>query len=69
MLGMIAVRIISIVCLGVAKEQASMLGFRVQGHGDFNTEVGKRIPRANELSWFALDRDLVFEETSGKVCH
>eukprot|EP00983_Pelagomonas_calceolata_P062205 1147176-Pelagomonas_calceolata.AAC.1 len=41
----------------------------VLGHGDFNTKVGKRILRANELSWFALDQDLVFEQTPGKACH
>eukprot|EP00983_Pelagomonas_calceolata_P005256 171682-Pelagomonas_calceolata.AAC.1 len=38
-------------------------------HGDFNPEVGKGIPRAYELGWFALYQDLVFEQTSGKVCH
>eukprot|EP00983_Pelagomonas_calceolata_P082279 1155877-Pelagomonas_calceolata.AAC.2 len=67
MLGMMAVRIISIVCLGVAYEQARFVSFL--GHGDFYPEVGKGIPRANELDWFALDQDLVFEQASGKVCH
>eukprot|EP00983_Pelagomonas_calceolata_P013468 430722-Pelagomonas_calceolata.AAC.1 len=46
-----------------------MLGFPVQGHGNFYPKVGNGIPRANELGWFVLDQDLVFEQTSGKVCH
>eukprot|EP00983_Pelagomonas_calceolata_P059194 1145823-Pelagomonas_calceolata.AAC.5 len=46
-----------------------MSGIPFQGHGDFYPKVGKRIPRANELSWFALDQDFVLKLTLGIVCH
>eukprot|EP00983_Pelagomonas_calceolata_P076463 1153427-Pelagomonas_calceolata.AAC.1 len=60
---------LSLIVLRVSPTQSRMLGLPVQGHGNFYPEVGKGISRANELGWFALDQDLVFERTSGKVCH
>eukprot|EP00983_Pelagomonas_calceolata_P021855 685241-Pelagomonas_calceolata.AAC.1 len=46
-----------------------MLGFPVQGHSDFYTEVGKGIPRAYEVGWFTLYQDLVSEQMSSDICH